>query len=583
MVDRELTGLCCEEPPTIIKPVDVVPVRPVPDEDRMFTAGSNAEILLGRSVIINFTVTDRESGEYTVRWVLPDGSFLTPGESRDNITVSDETRFLTISNSQTANIGNYRLIVTDTIGSREVNTRLQVFTTPTVVSEIRDTIQVNGRRIAPDSDGNVRVDSGDTVSFRFVTKGTPAPDVGWRRINALRPGGDISITTTKGSDQTTSVLLLRNIDVSESGTYSVEGDNGAEPVARSSVNVIVRSPETVRILRAPAGSRPVVTSSSVYAIIGQDDVLVLRNQRLDIECSAVGNPTPVITWRRNGGSLPTGALVSASGTLEIADFRQNRHSGTYTCTADNTMTSDQEDIEVISPVRPQIVAREQPSLPSPPLPDADVSAYAGHIVRMVEGRRLTIDVEATGTPTPTIIWRLPSGDRIGPGQSVGRASVLPNNSLVLTDTRPSDSGTYRAIAKNAGGLAKAKTMLTVVGFPKVLSQVSDNTHVGVDVIAPSSTGDFVVPRGSMLVLEGSIRGVSSVVWTRDGDPLPVDSRVVVQSTQGASRLIIRDVRPSDSGIYMLYGENDAGRVDTSANIVVQGKGYYYYSVRSFKE
>ena len=112
---------------------------------------------------------------------------------------------------------------------------------PTVDSEIRNTIQVNGRRVTPDDDGTVRVDSGDTMSFRFTTKGTPAPDVVWRRSTTiLRSEDGVSITTTKGSDQTTSVLLLRDVNTTGSGTYSVEGDNGAEPVARSSVDVIIR-------------------------------------------------------------------------------------------------------------------------------------------------------------------------------------------------------------------------------------------------------------------------------------------------------------------------------------------------------
>ena len=113
--------------------------------------------------------------------------------------------------------------------------------------------------------------------------------------------------------------------------------------------VWIAAPETVRILRAPADTQPFVTSSSVSAVIGQDGILVLRNQRLDIECSAVGNPSPTITWTKGGGSLPGGARVSVSGTLEIADFRPATHRGTYTCTADNTLTSDQEDIDVIAP------------------------------------------------------------------------------------------------------------------------------------------------------------------------------------------------------------------------------------------
>ena len=107
--------------------------------------------------------------------------------------------------------------------------------------------------------------------------------------------------------------------------------------------------EAVKIIRAPANTRPTVTSASVSATIGQDDVLVLPNQRLEIDCAAAGSPTPTVTWTKDSSSLPRGAQASSTGQLQIADFVPNRHQGTYTCTADNTVTSDRQDIDVAAP------------------------------------------------------------------------------------------------------------------------------------------------------------------------------------------------------------------------------------------
>ena len=105
----------------------------------------------------------------------------------------------------------------------------------------------------------------------------------------------------------------------------------------------------------------------------------------------------------------------------------------------------------------------EPPAPSIPLPDVDVHGYAGHAIMIVEGRTLTIDAEATGRPTPWIKWRLPDGRRLGAGESEGRFSVLANYSLVVSDIRVSDSGTYRAIANNGAGLSKLKGPVTVIG------------------------------------------------------------------------------------------------------------------------
>lgn len=115
------------------KPADAPRVRPVPDEDRVFAVGQRAEVLQGQSVVVNFTVTDREPGEYSVRWKLPDGSFLRPGERKNNVQVSTDTRFLTISNAQPSDVGNYQAVVTNAAGSNEASTRLQVFSMGTAI------------------------------------------------------------------------------------------------------------------------------------------------------------------------------------------------------------------------------------------------------------------------------------------------------------------------------------------------------------------------------------------------------------------------------------------------------------------
>ena len=104
-----------------------------------------------------------------------------------------------------------------------------------------------------------------------------------------------------------------------------------------------------------------------------------------------------------------------------------------------------------------------------------------------------------------------------------------------------------------------------------MSEVSDNTRLGTDLLSPTTGGDFLVPSGGTLVMEGSISGVESVQWRKDGRPLAEDNRITQQVTQsGGSRLIVGNVRQSDSGTYSLYGENDAGIAETSADIVVQG-------------
>ena len=62
---------------------------------------------------------------------------------------------------------------------------------------------------------------------------------------------------------------------------------------------------------------------SIFAVLG--DTLTLN-------CSASGDPQPVISWRKQGGHLPVGRNQQINGALVIRDFKKN-DAGYYICTA----------------------------------------------------------------------------------------------------------------------------------------------------------------------------------------------------------------------------------------------------------
>ena len=51
-----------------------------------------------------------------------------------------------------------------------------------------------------------------------------------------------------------------------------------------------------------------------------------------LNCSATGDPQPVISWRKQGGQLPVGRSQQISGALVITNLQQS-DAGNYICTA----------------------------------------------------------------------------------------------------------------------------------------------------------------------------------------------------------------------------------------------------------
>ena len=148
--------------------------------------------------------------------------------------------------------------------------------------------------------------------------GYPTPVVTWKKSSGQLPQGRVQYNN--------SVLQITDVRKVDSDLYFCLAVNLLGNAERKTLLVVV--------------SLPVFTAKppgKLFGIIGET---------LTLNCSATGDPQPVISWKRQGAALPVGRSHGTNEALIIRDFRQY-DAGIYVCVATSAGVFH---IEVISEV-----------------------------------------------------------------------------------------------------------------------------------------------------------------------------------------------------------------------------------------
>ncbi|KAF5301258.1 hypothetical protein FQR65_LT00958 [Abscondita terminalis] len=185
-------------------------------------------------------------------------------------------------------------------------------------------------------------------------------------------------------------------------------------------------------------SRPPKFTSPIVGKIVDQGVDVVLEGIID------GYPTPTIKWEKNGTDITDNEKISKSYELnkvkiEIKNVTTN-DGGRYTCTAINDAGSaiSTSDLVVRKTVFPPVFGRR----------------LQAQVVK--KGDRVHMEIEVTGTPTPTVTWfkdDKPIKEVLPPGHKI----VVHGNShtLIIEKVDFGHTGKYMARAVNEGGEAQS--------------------------------------------------------------------------------------------------------------------------------
>jgi len=134
--------------------------------------------------------------------------------------------------------------------------------------------------------------------------GRPAPVVTWRKSSGQLPQGRV-----RYNNSTLQILRVRKDD---SNLYFCTAANLLGSVQKETLLVVVSPPRFT--VRPPV---------KLVAYFGGT---------LRLNCSATGDPQPVISWKKQGGQLPVGRSQQINGALVIRDIAAGDEAN-YICVA----------------------------------------------------------------------------------------------------------------------------------------------------------------------------------------------------------------------------------------------------------
>uniref|UniRef100_A0A8C2WWA5 Contactin-5 n=1 Tax=Cyclopterus lumpus TaxID=8103 RepID=A0A8C2WWA5_CYCLU len=314
--------------------------------------------------------------------------------------------------------------------------------------------------------------------------------------------------------QDTGNLYISKVQPSDVGSYICL-------VKNTVTNARVLSPPTPLTLKTDGKALRFIPKIEVHF---PTSVLAARGVTVRLECFALGNPVPTITWRKINGNIPKKArLRKSQAVLEIPNI-QLEDSGTYECKAENPRGG---------------------------------TAFKGHLqvytlpqwVRMINdtqmdsGEKLQWECKAMGRPRPTYHWLL---------NGLPLTSQVPT---VLTGAlsflQQADSGMYQCVAGNKYGAIYSNAELKILASAPVFvhNPVRVIATLGKDISLDCKPRASPKPRITVFVSHTSI------------DSCGLSPRIMLLRN---NTLRIVNSSRADEGNYVCRAENQLGSAEMTA-------------------
>ncbi|KAJ8376139.1 hypothetical protein SKAU_G00067190 [Synaphobranchus kaupii] len=401
-----------------------------------------------------------------------------------------------ITQAQVDDTGKYTCVAANVAGEASRHFSLKVLDPP----------RIDGSDLPEE----VSVVVNNVLELQCVATGIPTPTLTWMKDGRPLPQTD-STRVLRGGE----VLRVASAQVENTGRYtclatSPAGDDDKEFLVR------VHVPPNI------AGE------------IGPQDLSVLLNRQVTLECKSDAVPPPTLTWLKDGAPLqasPRVRILSSGRYLQINNVELG-DGAQYTCVASNIAGKTTREFNLAINVAPTIL--DGPQM---------VSVQVDQPVRL--------ECIVSGLPIPRITWRKHGAILAGNNP---RYAFAENGSLHIHSAQVTDTGRYLCMATNDAGTQRKRVDLQVY-VPPSIAKGPSNITVTVNVQTTLSCEATGIPK-------------PTVTWRKNGRQLNTDQNQNMYRLLSSGSLVVIAPTVEDTAVYECMVANEAGQDNRAIQLTV---------------
>ncbi|XP_049335709.1 hemicentin-1 isoform X1 [Astyanax mexicanus] len=456
-------------------------------------AGTTDDVMLVRGSMVALVCISDGTPTPTVSW-LKDGAALSLDT---HITLLNHNSTLKIPSIQIKHTGRYTCVAQNQAGEARRHFNLKVLDPP----------RINGSGFPTE----VSVVVNHVLELVCEVEGIPVPTVNWVKDGRplLQTDG---LRLLRGGE----VLRISSAQVEDTGRYSClatssAGDDDKEFLVR------VHVPPNI------AGET------------GVQDVSVIQNRQVTLECKSDAVPPPTLSWLKDGIPLkvsPRVRVLSNGRYLQINNAELG-DAARYTCMASNVAGETRRHFNLSVNVAPTIKDGPQ-------------------VVSVHVNQPVVLECIVSGVPAPRVTWRKHGAVLAGNSH---RYKFTPDGSLHIHSAQMTDTGRYLCMATNQAGTQRKRVDLQVY-VPPSIADGSTNVTVTVNIQTTLSCEATGIPKPSL-------------TWSKDGRPINTDHNQNMYRLLSSGSLVVIAPTVEDTALYECVVTNEAGQENRAIQLTVQ--------------